>query len=84
LAIFPIIHIGESRAEVDSSYIPKVEVVGDISDALNEIARRAERNYAESGETARLKAQIRLIMNNMPMMMVSQLNLKKLFTISAR
>jgi acetolactate synthase-1/2/3 large subunit len=55
----PIIHIGESRAEVDSSYIPKVEVVGDISDALNEIARRAERNYAESGETARLKAQIR-------------------------
>ncbi|AFY68457.1 Acetolactate synthase [Thalassoporum mexicanum PCC 7367] len=55
----PIIHIGEGRAEVDSSYIPKVEVVGDISDALHEIARRAERNYAESGEATQLKAQIR-------------------------
>jgi acetolactate synthase I/II/III large subunit len=40
----PIIHIAESLAEVDSSYIPKVEVVGDISDALLEILRRCDRS----------------------------------------
>ncbi len=39
----PIIHVGANPAEIDSSYIPIVEVVGDISDSLDEILRRADR-----------------------------------------
>ncbi|MEO1401047.1 MAG: acetolactate synthase large subunit [Cyanobacteria bacterium J06635_1] len=39
----PIIHVGLTPAEIDSSYIPKVEVVGDISDSLNEILKRVKR-----------------------------------------
>lgn len=39
----PIVHIGATQAEIDSSYIPKVEVVGDISDSLQEILKRADR-----------------------------------------
>ena len=30
----PIVHIAEVSAEIDSSYIPQVEVVGDIADSL--------------------------------------------------
>jgi acetolactate synthase I/II/III large subunit len=36
----PIIHVGQVPAEVDSSYIPLAEVVGDISDSLSEILQR--------------------------------------------
>ena len=32
-----IIHISPTAAEIDSSYVPTVEIVGDISDALSEI-----------------------------------------------
>jgi acetolactate synthase I/II/III large subunit len=39
----PIIHIDVTPAEVDSSYIPIAEVVGDISDALEEILKRCDR-----------------------------------------
>jgi len=39
----PIIHISATHAEIDSSYIPKVEVVGDISDSLDEILKLADR-----------------------------------------
>ncbi|MEM8639898.1 MAG: acetolactate synthase large subunit [Cyanobacteria bacterium P01_G01_bin.54] len=39
----PIIHIGARPAEIDSSYIPLVEVVGDIADSLAEIMKRADR-----------------------------------------
>lgn len=39
----PIVHIGQMTAEVDSSYIPVAEVVGDISDSLYEILKRADR-----------------------------------------
>lgn len=38
-----IIHIGMEAAEIDSSYIPLVEVVGDISDSLMDILKRADR-----------------------------------------
>lgn len=38
-----IIHIGMELAEIDSSYIPLVEVVGDISDSLMDILKRADR-----------------------------------------
>ncbi|MBF2058103.1 MAG: acetolactate synthase large subunit [Cyanobacterium sp. T60_A2020_053] len=39
----PIIHIGAESAEIDSSYIPQVEIIGDIADALQEISRRCDR-----------------------------------------
>jgi acetolactate synthase-1/2/3 large subunit len=39
----PIIHIAQNSAEIDSSYIPIVEVVGDISDSLKEILKRTHR-----------------------------------------
>lgn len=39
----PILHISLTPAAVDSSYIPKVEVVGDISDSLEEILKRVKR-----------------------------------------
>ena len=55
----PIIHIGATPAEIDSSYIPIVEVVGDISDALNEILRRAERLKKPDPYIAELRADIR-------------------------
>jgi len=39
----PIIHFGANPSEIDSSYIPIVEVIGDISDSLDEILQRANR-----------------------------------------
>jgi acetolactate synthase-1/2/3 large subunit len=39
----PIIHIGQMPAEIDSSYIPMVEVVGDVSDSLWELLKRGSR-----------------------------------------
>lgn len=39
----PIVHVGAMPSEIDSSYIPQVEVVGDISDSLMEILRRCDR-----------------------------------------
>jgi acetolactate synthase I/II/III large subunit len=54
----PIIHIGENRAEVDSSYIPKVEIVGDISDALNEIVHRVDRTGKPDPHALHLRPSI--------------------------
>lgn len=39
----PVIHIDATPAEVDSSYIPIAEVIGDISDSLEEILKRVDR-----------------------------------------
>ncbi len=39
----PIVHVGATPSEIDSSYIPQVEVVGEISDSLMEILRRCDR-----------------------------------------
>jgi len=55
----PIIHIGESSSQIDSSYIPQVEVVGDISDALNEILHRADRIGKSAPQALELKPMIR-------------------------
>jgi len=55
----PIIHIGATPAEIDSSYIPSVEVVGDISDSLNEILKRAERKDKPDPYALELRADIR-------------------------
>ncbi len=44
----PIVHISLTPAEIDSSYIPTVEVVGDISDALYEIGKRIHRPHNDN------------------------------------
>ncbi len=56
----PIVHIAITPAEVDSSYIPLVEVIGDISDALREIDKRIHRPHHEKlgGHFASLRAEM--------------------------
>jgi len=54
-----IIHIGMTPAEIDSSYIPDVEVVGDISDSLMDILKRADRTGKPTPHAAELKPEIR-------------------------
>ncbi len=55
----PIIHIGAMSAEVDSSYIPLTEVVGDISDSLREILYRADRSNKPDPQALELRTEIR-------------------------
>ena len=54
-----IIHIDDSRAEIDSSYIPLVEVFGDISDSLIEIIKRGDRSGKEVPHAVSLRSEIR-------------------------
>lgn len=54
----PIIHIGMGPAEIDSSYIPQVEVVGDLSDSLMDILKRADRQGKSTSVAAGLRAEI--------------------------
>ncbi|MEB3273078.1 MAG: acetolactate synthase large subunit [Prochlorothrix sp.] len=54
----PVIHIAANPAEVDSSYIPAVEIVGDIPDALVEIQRRTDRGQKKPPYAATLRAAI--------------------------
>jgi acetolactate synthase-1/2/3 large subunit len=54
-----IIHIGVSPAEIDSSYIPMVEVVGDICDSLMDIMKRTDRQGKPTPSAARLRTQIK-------------------------
>ncbi len=55
----PIVHISASHAEIDSSYIPAVEVVGDISDSLYEILKRADRTGKPNPYALSLRDDIR-------------------------
>ncbi len=55
----PIIHIGEVAAEIDSSYIPLTEVVGDIGDALTEIRKRTDREGKTAPKFLNVRAEIR-------------------------
>lgn len=55
----PIIHIGSTPAEIDSSYIPAVEVVGDISDSLSEILSRTHRHQGLNPSFAQLRDLMR-------------------------
>ena len=55
----PIVHIAATHAEVDSSYIPLVEVVGDISDSLEEITKRADRSGKPNPYALELRDDIR-------------------------
>ncbi|MBD2576753.1 acetolactate synthase large subunit [Oscillatoria sp. FACHB-1406] len=54
-----IVHIGVTPAEIDSSYIPAVEVIGDIADSLDEILRRSDRQGKPSPHAVELRAEIR-------------------------
>lgn len=55
----PIVHIAATHAEVDSSYIPQAEVVGDISDSLLEILKRANRDGKPDPYALELRDEIR-------------------------
>lgn len=54
----PIIHVGQTPAEVDSSYIPLAEVVGDISDSLAEILHRSDRQNRPKPYAVGLRSEI--------------------------
>lgn len=54
----PILHISASPAEIDSSYIPLVEVVGDISDSLQEILKRCDRSHKPAPYALSLRPEI--------------------------
>ncbi|NJR66129.1 MAG: acetolactate synthase large subunit [Leptolyngbyaceae cyanobacterium CRU_2_3] len=54
----PVIHINQTPAEVDSSYIPIAEVVGDISDSLYEILKRVDRQGKPEPYALQLKQDI--------------------------
>jgi acetolactate synthase-1/2/3 large subunit len=55
----PILHINSTPAEIDSSYIPRVEVVGDISDSLEEILKRVNRDGRPEPINVKLREEIR-------------------------
>ncbi|MGB3135917.1 MAG: acetolactate synthase large subunit [Nodosilinea sp.] len=55
----PILHISLTHAEIDSSYIPKVEVVGDISDSLDEIHKRVKRQGRPEPISLKVRDEIR-------------------------
>jgi acetolactate synthase I/II/III large subunit len=55
----PLIHIGATPAEIDSSYIPLIEVVGDISDSLSEIMKQADRQGKPTPAAVEVRADIR-------------------------
>lgn len=54
----PIIHISQTPAEIDSSYIPLAEIVGDISDSLREILKRADRTGKPDPYALHLRPEI--------------------------
>ncbi len=53
-----IVHIAQTHAEIDSSYIPEAEVVGDISDSLYEILKRADRHHKPTPYAVHLRQDI--------------------------
>ncbi|NJN72689.1 MAG: acetolactate synthase large subunit [Limnothrix sp. RL_2_0] len=55
----PIIHVGENSAEIDSSYIPLTEVLGDITDSLEEILKRTDREGKPLPSYASVRSEIR-------------------------
>jgi len=55
----PIVHVGRVPAEIDSSYIPRVEVVGDISDSLGQILKRVNRQGRPESLALTLQQEIR-------------------------
>lgn len=53
-----VIHIAANPAEIDSSYIPLVEIVGDISDSLLELLKRADRQVMKPSIASNLRSEI--------------------------
>ncbi|WP_287130000.1 acetolactate synthase large subunit [Candidatus Cyanaurora vandensis] len=53
-----IVHIDMTAAEIDSSYIPAVEVVGDIADSLEEILNRTDREGLPTPHALSLRSAI--------------------------
>ena len=58
-ADIPIVHISVTPSQIDSSYMPIAEVVGDISDSLQEILYRADRAGKPEPYALELRAEIR-------------------------
>lgn len=54
----PILHINPNQAEVDSSYIPRTEVIGDISDSLYEILKRVNRQGRPDPVNLKIREEI--------------------------
>lgn len=54
----PVIHVNATPAEIDSSYIPLAEVIGDISDSLEEILRRSDRQDKPEPYAIHLREEI--------------------------
>lgn len=54
-----IIHISITPAEIDSSYIPLAEVVGDISDSLIDMMKRCDRQGKTNASISDLRNKIR-------------------------
>jgi acetolactate synthase I/II/III large subunit len=57
--LIPVVHIGANPAEIDSSYMPIAEVIGDISDSLEEIQQRTDRTGKPKPYSLELRAEIR-------------------------
>jgi acetolactate synthase-1/2/3 large subunit len=55
----PLIHIGLTSAEIDSSYIPTVEVIGDLADSLLELLKRTDRQGKPAPHATKLRPEIR-------------------------
>ncbi|MBV5261371.1 acetolactate synthase large subunit [Synechococcus moorigangaii CMS01] len=53
-----VIHIGEIAAEIDSSYIPTIEVVGNLSDSLTEICKGLDRTKQPAPNFLQIRADI--------------------------
>ncbi|MBW4655044.1 MAG: acetolactate synthase large subunit [Kaiparowitsia implicata GSE-PSE-MK54-09C] len=58
LGDIPIVHINAAPAEVDSSYVPMAEVVGDIADSLYEILQRCDRHGKPDPYAVHLRTDI--------------------------
>jgi acetolactate synthase-1/2/3 large subunit len=54
----PVIHIGMTHAEIDSSYSPLAEIIGDISDSLLELVRRTDRTSKHTPIAAKIRPEI--------------------------
>ncbi|BBD62685.1 acetolactate synthase [Nostoc sp. HK-01] len=55
----PIVHISTAAAEIDSSYVSNVEVIGDISDSLSEILKVADRQGKSNPYAISLRGEIK-------------------------
>ncbi|PZD71605.1 Acetolactate synthase, catabolic [Acaryochloris thomasi RCC1774] len=55
----PIVHVGAEPAEIDSSYIPIAEVVGDISESLLKLLSRSDRQGKPDPYGLSLRPQMR-------------------------